>query len=131
MVPWFISHLLFGERWGTQMFKAVKPGITGPVLLATLAGFALAGCGEKFSGTYLAQGRATYKKVEFKSDRAVEVIYWQDQILPGTYKMDGEKMVITGAAPEPLYFTVDDKGCLNLVNRRGASFEGKFCKKSD
>lgn len=104
-------------------------GMTRKILSTSLAGFALAGCGEKFSGTYVAEGSATYPKIEFGSGEAVDVTApWGTQTLPGTYKMDGKNLVITGAAPEPLVFTVDDKGCLNLVERPGGVFTGKFCK---
>jgi len=111
------------------MGTAAAARMMRPILFTALAGFALAGCGQKLSGTYPAEGPATYEKIEFGSDEAVDVSF-NGQVLHGAYKIDDKKLVITGVAPEPLVFTVDDQGCLNLVNRPGAMFEGKFCKAS-
>jgi len=104
---------------------AVMPGMTRAILFVVLTGLALAGCGQSVSGTYLpaGTGMSAYQKLEFASNGTVDMTTMFGSTMQSTYKIDGEKMVITVTAGASLVFTVDGDGCLN------GGIMGKYCRK--
>lgn len=105
--------------------------MTRPILYVALAGLALAGCGQKLSGAYVAAGPSAagaspmgnpYEKIEFGSGETVDLTL-MGMVHRGTYKIDGKTVAMTIDA-QSIVFTMDDKGCLD-----GGQLIGKYCKK--
>jgi hypothetical protein len=106
------------------MNKTTARGLTRPILLVVLAGFALTGCGRSVSGTYVyaGNGMGSYQKLEFESGDTVDLTPGLGPTMQGTYKVDSKKVVVNIAVMS-IVFTVDDSGCLD-----GGGFTGKYCR---
>jgi hypothetical protein len=96
-------------------------------LLVALLAVALAGCGQKLSGTYVPKGKAgpighPFDKFEFVSGSNVD-IFTGGPIIRATYKVEGNRLVVTGNGGSTVLM-IDDKGCLDA-----GKLMGKYCKK--
>jgi hypothetical protein len=71
----------------------------GSVLTAAV----LAACGSGLSGEY-GGDQCLYEKLEFKGDDTVYITFFGVE-QPGTYRVDGDRVIITASSGDALVFT--------------------------
>ena len=71
--------------------------------LLLAASILVAACGNGISGEYGGDG-CLYDKIEFKGDDTVYVTAFGVE-QPGTYRVDGDRVIITAASGDALVFT--------------------------
>jgi len=98
------------------------------IWIVVLAGFMLAGCGQKLSGTYVPKKgqtglarEAIIDRIEFVSSDSADITVL-GQIRRLSYKLEGKKVIMT-FGNESNVFTINDDGCLD-----GGQMIGKLCK---
>ena len=70
---------------------------------SVLAPAVLAACGSGISGEY-GGDQCLYEKLEFKGDDTVYITFFGVE-QPGTYRVDGDRVIITASSGDALVFT--------------------------
>ena len=74
-------------------------------IACALAACLLAGCGGGISGEYGGE-ECLYEKLSFEGDDKVYITFFGVE-QPGTYRIDGDRIIVTASSGEAIVFTKD------------------------